>query len=610
MAYRGFKRVPASRPGGYRSPQHAPFVAPTGGWVSAANLAEAPKGTAQVLENLLPTTTGLRMRKGTSKHATANATEPLESLMSYVGGARKMFGAADGAIYDLTSPVDADTPPTASVTGQTSDYYSHVNFANAGGNWLIAVNGTDNMLVSNGSAFYPAQTTDLYALNYDAETGAFTAGLTVTGGTSGHTGVIVKVIDNGATGTLWLRATSGTFQDNETITDTSTGSATANGVRSLLLAALTGAVAPDDVIQVNVYRNRLWLVEAGTTDVHYLATDAITGAVGGTVALAGVFKNGGTVLFSATWSLDAGDGLDDKIVFVSSEGEVAVYQGDPVDAGWGLVGLYDCSPPMGKNAWLKVAGDLLILTRIGIIPLSAIINKDVGALALAAVSRPIQPDWMAEATARGSLPWEIVKWTSQNMAIITCPVASATQDAIAFAVNLETGAWAKIKGWNTRCIILHDDNVYFGTNAGTLVQAENGGSDDGAIIYYTYVGQNEHLAGVGRFTTVMQARAIFRTKTPINPRIDVTADYEIVLDTYPDASIAANDGDLWDTGLWDSAVWDDTTQYYTVRWGWTTVNRSGFAHAPVLQITSGADTSPDAELVMFEVTHNPGALVV
>ena len=114
------------------------------------------------------------------------------------------------------------------------------------------------------------------------------------------------------------------------------------------------------------------------------------------------------------------------------------------------------------------------------------------------------------------------------------------------------------------------------------MQAENGGSDDGAIIYYTYVGQNEHLAGVGRFTTVMQARAIFRTKTPINPRIDVTADYEIVLDTYPDASIADNDGDLWDTGLWDSAVWDDATQYYTVRWGWTSVNRSGFAHAPVL----------------------------
>ena len=60
MAYRGFKRVSAPRPGGYKSPRHVPFAAPTGGWVSAANLADAPKGTAQVLENLLPTTTGLR----------------------------------------------------------------------------------------------------------------------------------------------------------------------------------------------------------------------------------------------------------------------------------------------------------------------------------------------------------------------------------------------------------------------------------------------------------------------------------------------------------------------------------------------------------------------
>lgn len=610
MAYRAFRRAPASRPGGYRSPQHAPFVAPTGGWVSAANLAAAPQGTAQVCENFLPTTTGLRMRRGSAKHGTAAVDEPLESLLTFVGGARKMFGAADGAIVDLTSPADPDTPPTPVVTGQTSDYYSHVNFANSGGNWLIAENGTDNMLVSNGTAFYPVQTTDLYALNYDTETGAFTVGLTVTGGTTGHTGVIVKVIDNGASGTLWLRATTGTFQNNEAITDTGTGAALADGVRTLLIVGLTGAVAPDDVAHVNVYRNRLWLVEAGTTDIHYLATDAISGAVGGTVALAGVFKNGGRLLFSATWSLDAGDGLDDKIVFVSTEGEVAVYQGDPSDTGWGLVGLYDCSPPMGKNAWIKVAGDLLILTRIGIIPLSAIINKDVGALALAAVSRNIQPDWMAEASARGSLPWEIVKWTSQNMALITCPVASDVHAPIAFAVNLETGAWAKMTGWNTRCIALHDDAVYFGTNAGTLMQAEVGGSDDGEIIYYTYVGQNEHLAGVGRYTTVMQARAVFRTRTAINPRIDVATDYEIVLDSHPDAAQPDSTSDLWDTGLWDTAVWDDQSQYYTVRWGWVSVNRSGFAHAPVLMLTSGSSTPPDAELVMFEVTHNPGGLVV
>jgi hypothetical protein len=608
MAYRNLKRVAAPRPGGFRQPQHAAFVSPTGGWVSAANLAAAPKGTAQRCENFLPTTTGLRMRRGSQKHGTASATDPLESLMAYVGTTRRMFGAADGGIYDLSSPSDPDVVPTASVTGQTSNYYSHINFANPGGNWMLCANGTDEMLVYDGSSFYPAFDTALYSLDYDAETGAFTAGLTVTGGTSGHTGVIVKVIDNGATGTLWLRSTTGTFQNNEAITDSGTGAATADGTRTLLLAALTG-VDTDKISHVNVYRNRAWLVEKDTTNAHYLATDAISGAVG-TVALSGVFKNGGTLLFSETWSLDAGDGLDDKIVFVSTEGDVAVYQGDPAGTDWSLVGLYECSPPLGKNAKLKVAGDLLLLTKIGVIPLSAIISKDPGALALAAVSRNIQPDWQAETLARSSLPWEMVKWTDQNIAFVTCPVTSEVNDPICFAVNLESGAWSKITGWNTRCMILHDDWVYFGTNTGELIKTEITGADSGEVIYYTYIGQNEHLAGLGRYTTVMQARAVFRSKTIINPRIDVATDYEIDLATYPEAPVVSSGGALWDVGVWDVAQWDTATQFFTVRLGWVSINRSGFAHAPVLQMLSGAESAPVAELIVFEVTHNPGAIVV
>lgn len=74
-------------------------------------------------------------------------------------------------------------------------------------------------------------------LAYDGQTGNFTVGLTITGGTSGATGVIVSDTDAGATGTLVLSGITGVFVDNETITDTSTGSAVvnrpnyANGVR-------------------------------------------------------------------------------------------------------------------------------------------------------------------------------------------------------------------------------------------------------------------------------------------------------------------------------------------------------------------------------------------
>lgn len=66
------------------------------------------------------------------------------------------------------------------------------------------------------------------ALPFDAKTGNFTAGLVVTGGTSGATATIVAVDDNGTTGTLIVKGISGTFQNDETITDSSTGSATSN----------------------------------------------------------------------------------------------------------------------------------------------------------------------------------------------------------------------------------------------------------------------------------------------------------------------------------------------------------------------------------------------
>lgn len=68
-----------------------------------------------------------------------------------------------------------------------------------------------------------------HTLDYDGQTGNFTVGLTVTGGTSGATGIILADSDAGTTGTLTLTSVVGTFANNEAITDSSTGAAVANG---------------------------------------------------------------------------------------------------------------------------------------------------------------------------------------------------------------------------------------------------------------------------------------------------------------------------------------------------------------------------------------------
>lgn len=79
------------------------------------------------------------------------------------------------------------------------------------------------------------------SLAYDAQTANFTAGTIVTGQSSGATARIQADSDSGTTGTLTLIDISGAFVDNETITDTSGGSAIVNGTLTGSGAALDGS---------------------------------------------------------------------------------------------------------------------------------------------------------------------------------------------------------------------------------------------------------------------------------------------------------------------------------------------------------------------------------
>lgn len=76
-----------------------------------------------------------------------------------------------------------------------------------------------------------------HVLNYDAQSANFTVGSILTGGTSGAKALVVADSDSGTSGTLKLILISGTFQDNETITDAAGGSATSNGTLTSCISA-------------------------------------------------------------------------------------------------------------------------------------------------------------------------------------------------------------------------------------------------------------------------------------------------------------------------------------------------------------------------------------
>lgn len=369
--------------------------------------------------------------------------------------------------------------------------------------------------------------------------------------------------------------------------------------------AITG-VTTSLLSQVWSYANRLFFVEKNTLNAWYLPVDSIGGAAA-KFSLAGVFQQGGSLLFGARWSLDAGNGLDDKCLFVTDKGEVAVYEGtNPASAAdWRLAGLYTMRRPLGLNAYMQAGGDLLIATEAGLIPVSSAIKKDIAALELDAVSRAITPYWQQQA-ALITKPWEVLKLSLKNMMVVSQPKDGDSVGSVIVA-NLQTGAWARFTGWPATCMAEYGGVGYFGTDAGRVFIMEAGGSDDGTIYTCVYLGQHDTM-GVGPVEkTLSQMRPTFRAGHAISYAISAKVDYDETLSA-PPSSVANFTTSSWDSGVWDTAKWDDGTVTAVAPY-WNAIGRSGFTIAPELQMSFGVTPTPLVELVGIDATFSTGTFV-
>lgn len=526
----GFRRV-AVPPAAQAQALSKTIPAPVGGWITNENLAASRQGGALVMDNFIPTLTGVKFRGGSSEFFDTGDGLPITTVFTYqISGNSELFAADDGSIWDITST------PSEVVTGQTDGHYSWVQFETSGGHFLFVANGEDHLQRYDGSS--------------------------------------------------WLQ-----------VTDVSTD-------------AITG-VDTSTLSHVWVYKNRLFFVQGGTMKGWYLATDSIAGAASD-LTLAGVFQKGGSLLFGATWSIDAGDGVDDKCVFVSTRGEVAIYEGsDPSDpTDWNLVGRYELGGlPLGQNATMRAGGDLLIATQEGLVPLSQVMTKDPAAMSLAAISARIQPDWVREGVARVSEPWTITRWDEENLAVVALPVIDSTTDPVCWIVNTETGAWAQFTGWDTRSVAVHNGQLYFGTSDGRVMLGNSGGNDDGEVYVCRFALPFDHLKAPGQHKTLKLARATFRSSTGFIPKLSCSVDYAQSFPS-PPSSIADYAVDAWDVGLWDTAVWDASSSQSVTSTRWVSIVGAGFAHAFQLQVTFGVTPTPNGEFSAMDVMYTKGAIVV
>ena len=369
--------------------------------------------------------------------------------------------------------------------------------------------------------------------------------------------------------------------------------------------AITG-VSTSALSHVWSFANRLFFVEKGTMNAWYLPIDSI-GGTANVFSLAGIFKKGGSLLFGSTWSMDAGDGLDDKCVFFSDQGEVAVYEGiNPGSAAdWRKAGVYNITTPLGPNATMQAGGDLLVATKIGLIPVSAAIRRDVAALEVDAVSKNITPLWQQKAFELGGGNWEIQKWPSQNIMVISQP---GDTEKTCLVANLQTGAWSRFTGINVQRLAFFDNSMFFGGSDGMVRRFESGGSDSGSVYTAAYLGQYESMGMAGVQKTIAQMRATFRNSTKIAPLVSVKADYSQGLSAPPNAAPEGDGQSVWGIGKWGLSKWGGSNVVSTQA-VWGAIGRTGYAIAPEVQLTFGTVSKPIVELVGIDATFHVGALV-
>jgi hypothetical protein len=361
-----------------------------------------------------------------------------------------------------------------------------------------------------------------------------------------------------------------------------------------------------NLVHVCKYRNRYFFIEANSMNDWYLGLNSTTGALG-LIPLSGAATKGGKLLYCATWSIDAGDGIDDKLVFGTDLGEIIVFTGsDPSSAAaWRQEGRYDMSPPLGKNATLSIGGDLLVACVDGILPTSGAITKDRAELELAAITRTIKPMWRDEVLAKRALPWTMCKWDEYGGIFVTLPGGLPGQQRCA-VVNAATGAWARFTGWDVMCFARMADSMFFGTQTGKIMQADRTGLDNGQPYTCVIVGGWEVFQSPSQTITWKQARASFSAPAgePFQPQLGGTTDYVVTLPTPPSAAPDPGILDLWDQGLWDTAKWDTgTPNQPTIRsTGWVSIGVTGFSHAPVIQVAIAQQAKPDVELISIAGT--------
>jgi hypothetical protein len=554
----------------------ASVAAPIGGWNARDSIAEMSPLDAVVLQNWFPTPSDIELRKGYTQSSTGIDSQ-VNSLMNYAGPtSQTLFAAAGSKIWDASTAT-----ATQSLTGLANDKFQYVNMSNAGGNYLVACNGADPVIVYDGSKWIKIATTSTGATISSITHVGTTATLT----TSTAHGLITgnQVTISGAVSSEY----NGTYKITVTGTNTFTyvmataPAANATTVGSYIPLGITGADS-STFINVNLYKNRLWFTQKDTMKIWYLPVDSIGGAAA-SISFGGIARSGGYLQAMGTWTIDAGEGVDDYAAFVTSMGEVIVYTGtDPTSpTTWSLKGVWQLGQTYTRRCFFKWAGDLLLLTQDGLVPMASALQSSRLDPRVNLTDKIYYAISQAADLYSTNFGWQIAYFAKQNMLIINVPTNDGPQQ---FVMHTITKAWANFTGIEAKCFQIQDENMYFGGN-GFVGKFWDTNADNETNITATVQQAYSYFDNRGQQKRFTMVRPIIQTDNGsptiacgINVDFDTTNSAGSV--TFSPATLNVG---VWDTSLWDNANWSGGLVVNKV---WQGVTGIGYAAGMYMNVAS------------------------
>ena len=368
------------------------------------------------------------------------------------------------------------------------------------------------------------------------------------------------------------------------------------------LASLTGFSGNPGCI--GAWKNRLWITVEGTAKAYYLPVNAIQGAAT-ELDLGPLMKHGGSIVGMVNWTFNAGLDIDDYLVFFGSQGDVIIYKGtDPDDpATFALNGIwYMGRPPAGNRFFTTYGGDLFVLSELGLLPLSKMVNgmvADTYSVMSSKISPVLNP---LVSRLIDDTNWEVMLFENSDLLMIKPPKESSIYSQ--YVMFIQTGAWSTFSDMPINTMVTYNGQMYFGdvdgnVQIGLSVQRDGMNIDatGGNPVSGQVQGGFNAFGSPANYKLFSMARPILIGANPpaVSAQLNVEYNFNPI---YASPAYTDKATSKWDTGTWDQATWTGATNTYAA---WVGVQNMGYFGSLRVAVKGDPGTIYVSSTVMYQV---------